>query len=111
MKRLLKLNIVKDAESELLKQLLDQENIPYTVRNEQLATALGDIPFIECYPELWILDDEDFPRAQQLLDSWQSPLRAQRRPWTCSVCGEEDLEGQFTACWKCGSPRPASFGL
>ena len=26
--------------------------------------------------------------------------------WRCPSCGE-GLEGQFTACWKCGARRPA----
>ena len=25
--------------------------------------------------------------------------------WTCAHCGE-NLEGQFTECWKCGATRP-----
>jgi hypothetical protein len=26
-------------------------------------------------------------------------------PWTCPKCGES-VEGQFEACWKCGTPKP-----
>jgi hypothetical protein len=27
-----------------------------------------------------------------------------RKLWTCAICGEQ-LEPQFTTCWKCNSPR------
>ncbi|MHC4331384.1 MAG: DUF7577 domain-containing protein, partial [Planctomycetota bacterium] len=27
-------------------------------------------------------------------------------PWTCPNCGEE-VEAQFTNCWKCGANRSA----
>lgn len=26
-------------------------------------------------------------------------------PWTCSTCGEQQIAGQLTTCWKCGTPR------
>lgn len=27
-------------------------------------------------------------------------------PWKCPECGEE-VDGQFTNCWQCGTNRPA----
>ena len=46
--------------------------------------------------------------ANELLVDFLSGSLARKysgQHWTCE-CGEK-LEGQFTACWKCGSARPA----
>jgi hypothetical protein len=73
------------------------------VRNTQLASAIGDIPWLECAPQLWVIDDLDEGRARLLLAELH---RAQAGPpWTCATCGEL-LEAQFGQCWKCGSARP-----
>lgn len=87
----------------LLKERLEQEGIPCLLRNEELFAAMGELPFLELRPELWVIDDEVLPRARVLLEGW---LQGDDRegPWTCPGCGEW-LEGQFGACWKCGRER------
>lgn len=87
----------------LLKERLEQEGIACLLRNEELFAAMGEIPFVELTPELWIIDDDVLPRARLLLDGWLRPPDG-TPPWTCPECGEE-LEGQFGACWKCGHQR------
>jgi hypothetical protein len=88
----------------LLKELLEGEGIACLLRNEELFAAMGEIPFIECLPELWVVDDEVYPRARVLLDGWLQTDEHQPEPWVCPGCGER-LEGQFGACWKCGRVR------
>ena len=88
----------------LIKELLGNEGVECLLRNEQLSSALGEIPFVECYPELWVIDDEVFPRARILLDSWFKDDGVSTEPWTCLHCGERS-EGQFGACWACGTIR------
>ena len=74
--------------------------------NDELSTALGEIPFVECYPELWVVDNEVHPRARLLLDQWLAEATgAGAGEWDCPRCGERS-EGQFDACWRCGSERP-----
>jgi hypothetical protein len=105
MKKLHTFTIADRAEAGLLKELLEREGVACLVRNEQLFSALGEIPFLECYPELWVVDDEIWPRARRLLDSWfRNDGNAEA--WTCPTCGEV-LEGQFGACWQCGKARGA----
>lgn len=89
----------------LLRERLAAEGITCLLRNDELSTALGEIPFVECYPELWVVDDEVFPRARLLLDQWLAEEAGDGGGWTCA-CGEVS-EGQFAACWQCGRPRPA----
>ena len=88
----------------LLKERLATEEIVCMVRNDELSTALGEIPFVECYPELWVVDDEVFPRARLLLDQWLNEMSTEQRAWRCAGCGEV-LEGQFESCWKCGREK------
>ena len=85
----------------LLKERLATEGIIGLVRNDELSTALGEIPFVECYPELWVVDDEIYPRARLLLDQWLGEIGPEREVWHCPGCGEV-LEGQFESCWQCG---------
>lgn len=104
MKKLHVFNYWDRPQAGLLKEVLAQEGIECTLRNDQLSSALGEIPFTECYPELWVIDDEAFPRAQTFLKSWLKSDPATSDPWVCPTCGER-IEGQFGACWACGRLR------
>ena len=82
--------------------ILESNNIPSVKRNELFPTR-GEIPFIECYPELWVINDRDEMRAKRVIDE-----EVNRRPsgefWACRQCGET-CEDQFTHCWRCGAGR------
>ena len=105
MKKLHTFSIANRADAGLLLELLEREGVACLIRNEQLFAALGEIPFLECFPELWVVDDEVWPRARMLLDNWFK-REENAASWTCSSCGEV-LEGQFGACWKCEQKRDA----
>jgi hypothetical protein len=81
------------------RNLLAAEGIASEIRNEYFGSILGDMPFTETWPQLWVMNDLDFDRARQLIEGAQdeSPLEG----WNCLQCGEEN-EGQFAACWNCG---------
>ena len=83
------------------RNVLEAEGIPCEVRNEHLGSVLGEIPFVETWPQLWVLNDLDYDRAKQLI-SEQALDESPVRPWQCKSCGEEN-EGQFAACWNCGT--------
>ncbi len=82
------------------KNLLHAEGIHCEIRNEHLGSIVGEMPFVEVWPELWIANDLDFDRATQLIvgTESESPTAA----WTCKKCGEVN-EGQFAACWNCST--------
>ncbi len=91
------------AAIEILRGLLAQEGIESTVLNENIASALGGLPFVVAMPELWILRHEDEARAGAIVERFESPgggRSADAGCWTCSECGEV-IEGQFTECWSC----------
>ena len=73
MKKLFTFNVGENAQVGLLKDLLETSFVRCVTRNEHLSVASGEIPFTECYPELWILNDEDYPGAKEVLDGWLTP--------------------------------------
>jgi len=83
-----------------LKNVLEQSGITCLLRNEQLSGALGEIPFLECLPELWIVHDDQLGAAESLLEEL-GRAGAAAPAWRCEACGESN-EGQFAACWSCG---------
>jgi len=86
------------------RNVLEAAGIRAVVRNQYLSSAMGDLPPAECQPELWVLDDADVWRAEQLL--FTPP--PQGEGWQCA-CGET-LGGQFTQCWNCGAYRTREAG-
>ena len=84
------------------KNILESEGIPCELRNQHLGSVLGEIPFVEVWPQLWIVNDLDYDRARQLISD-DATAESPTEPWTCRYCGEEN-EGQFAACWNCNKP-------
>lgn len=85
----------------LVKNLLDEAGIPCEVRNENSYASFAGGSFC---PELWVLDEADFPKAAELCDAWRKSNSAGGETWICPACGEKS-EAQFSACWKCGAER------
>lgn len=85
------------------KNLLEAEGIAAQIRNEHLGSILGDMPFTETWPQLWVVNDLDYDRAMQLIEG--TALEESPPDWRCRKCGENN-EGQFAACWKCGERSP-----
>ncbi len=90
-------------QAEHLANVLRAAGIRCEVRNTGLSGALGEIPFLECAPQLWVDNALDLPRARELIAAVSRPLDGPA--WRCS-CGEL-LEPQFGQCWQCGAARPA----
>jgi hypothetical protein len=89
-----------------LKNLLEAEGIRCHIRNELLSRLAGEIPFTECAPQLWLQNESDLERAQQVvLDFGRGAIASPI--WQCPNCSET-LEGQFSACWHCGALRQDS---
>jgi hypothetical protein len=84
-----------------LKNVLATFGIQCIARNSDLISAAGELPPVECWPELWVVDDEKFVRARAVLRKTLAPLQSVRNPWHCTACSET-IEGQFSECWNCG---------
>ena len=87
-----------------LKNLLQSAGIRCRIRNEDLVRLAGEVPFPECILQLVPEREEDTPAAEKLLADFLRPPLQPLKPWRCPDCGEM-IEGQFTACWKCGGNR------
>lgn len=86
---------------------LEQQDIACQIRNEYLTGAAGEMPPIECWPELWIMDERDEVMAKKHLAS--DPLgEKDLASWVCSNCGEES-EGQFSHCWNCEKEHEVEY--
>ena len=84
-----------------LRNVLEAEGIACTVRNDRLAGVVGEIPFVECWPELWVLETGHTLRARALIEeALRTPAGAVA--WRCPGCGET-VEAQFALCWNCGA--------
>lgn len=71
------------------------------LRNQYLAGAMGDLPMMETWPQLYV-DDADESYALSVLARAASAQTG--APWICDEC-KEQLEPQFTCCWRCGHER------
>ena len=98
---------MESAELGLLKNMLEEAGIRCALRNEQLSQALPEAPF---NVELWVENDDDLQRAQELCNTWFDCLPGATGTWTCANCGQR-LRGQFDSCWKCGIKRTAAARL
>lgn len=100
-------HIAKHAmEAHLVKGFLESQGIEAVVRGEYLTSGWGELPVDLC--SVWVREDAQFERANALLVAFfKGDLARESRAenWRCPKCGEQ-LEGQFTACWKCGAARP-----
>ena len=85
--------------------ILDAEGIQTHIRNEALQGAgLSEIPIPEFYPALCVVNDEDFPKAIEIIrDHAASPDQPSEEDILCKNCGEE-CPGNFACCWNCEAP-------
>ena len=125
------------AEAHLVRALLDEHGIAAVVQGEALWSARGSLPVTpDSAPSVWVTDDVDAERAARIILTEYGPPnpthcencgydlqglpeprcpecgqpfhRLQAGPtWRCPRCGEE-IEGQFSQCWKCAAERPQS---
>ncbi len=88
-----------------LRNLLEAQGVAAIVRNDRLLGVLGEVPFMECWPQLWVLDNLQADHAKHLITAALSEPAGGFADWSCSSCGER-IEGQFAVCWQCGAELP-----
>jgi hypothetical protein len=93
------------TEAHMIRGLLEAQGIPARVQGGFLAGGIGELPADVC--KVWVNDDSQLIEADHLLRAFLKGEPAMTRgheKWQCSGCSET-LEGQFTACSRCGRPR------
>lgn len=64
------------TEAYLIKGILENEGIAAFVKNEHLSGLAGEIPFMESWPEVWIIDDEKSDLAVAMITRYHQRLKA-----------------------------------
>jgi hypothetical protein len=89
-------------EAYLVRGLLAAAGIEARVFNEYAGGALGELPFTEVAPSVWIEEERDLTRARQVIASYEKPAAAPDNT-RCGACGEESPR-DFSICWQCQRP-------
>lgn len=86
--------------------ILNSHGIATTIKNQDVSSLSGEVPYVAAYPELWVLDDSAYDQAIALLRDYHDSARrdATRPDWKCGHCGES-VPGSFDSCWHCGQER------
>ena len=90
-------------DAQLAADALSSLGIVTHIFNANVAGALGEVPFMQAQPEIWVDDDAQATRAREALAGLRdAPLRGEK---ACPACGETN-PGNFMSCWQCGSTLP-----
>ena len=98
-----KLYIAGDIiEAQLLNSLLKEQGISSLIKNEGLQSGVGELPFVEMWPEVWIIEPKDWFSATCVLKSLKPPDTFE--DWICAHCSLTN-PGTFETCWSCRAHR------
>ena len=86
--------------AEQVSTLLESSGIACVIEHRDLRPLAGPVPFVECWPEVWVLDDNQGGEAETLVRQAIAPSSPSTDLWRCERCNQM-LERQFTSCWKC----------
>ena len=88
-------------EAQIMLDLLGHAGIRARLFNEHAQGGLGEISFIQAYPEVWVINDNDLERGLAVANNYDSsPIET--GIVICRACGEENPRN-FQLCWHCGA--------
>jgi uncharacterized paraquat-inducible protein A len=98
MKRIYSAQNLPDAH--IVLHLLSEAGIAAHVFNANAQSGMGELPFTETFPQVWVMNDEQASRAEKIVRDYKSaPI--DHRIVHCAECHEEN-PANFEVCWKCG---------
>ena len=83
-----------------VKNIIESYGIDTILKNEFAQGAIGEISAFDAWPEIWVLNDNDYERALDIIE--KSISNASDVEWVCKVCNEEN-DASFEICWSCQS--------
>lgn len=89
-----------------MQNLLAASGVMAELRNARLGGALGEIPFLETWPQLWV-EEPAFDLAMRVIAHDDAQPAQAGGHWHCAGCGES-IELQFSHCWNCGAASVAN---
>lgn len=90
-------------DAQLVVDALSSIGIVSHILNASAAGALGEVPFLQAQPEVWVEDDTRERQAREILADFLNATPAAEK--ACPHCGEHN-PGNFLSCWQCGSALP-----
>ena len=92
-------------EPTMLQAALESQGIACRILRTKLEGVSDRLMDSPTQTEIWILDESKTEQARQLVREALGPPK-ESGPWRCPRC-REDVEGQFSECWNCGTDRAA----
>lgn len=83
-----------------MQSLLESHGIRTFLKNEFGSSVVGELPFVEVIPQLFVLEEKDQAKAYELISAEALAVQP-GDDWICSECSAE-VDGHFAQCWKCG---------
>jgi hypothetical protein len=99
-------------EAQLVLDALNAGGVRATVRNEHVASLVGEIPQSAAWPEVWLSRASDWDVAVAIVRKYEERRDTDNdTEVVCSACGEHS-PSNFELCWRCRAPLdvPASDG-
>lgn len=88
------------------RNLLESAGIEVFVRNDAVSVVEPSIP--DFFPNICVINDEDFPKAMKILKEARTAENAEPKPEVkCCQCGELN-PGTFEICFNCRNPLTPS---
>ncbi len=88
-----------------MQSLLESEGIETFMKNEFGSSVIGELPFVEVVPQLYVVHERDLARARNLIELDQSTEKP-AEDWTCPGCDSVNPPA-FEFCWHCARERGA----
>lgn len=90
-------------EAQLVADTLTSMGIHNHILNAYAVGAMGDLPYSQTNPEVWVDDAAQLTRAAEAIATLNAPVQPDKR---CPHCGETN-PGNFLSCWQCQSALAA----
>ena len=86
---------------ENIKNLLEPLGFELVIKNEYANGGIGELAIFDCWPELWLSNENDYPAAIRAINNL---LKNDDNVWVCTKCKETNYDS-FELCWQCGAER------
>jgi hypothetical protein len=70
-----------------LQSMLESHGIRTFIKNQYASSVMGEVPFIEICPQLYVLKAHEVERALQLLQMDAPTTQVHEEDWVCARCG------------------------
>ncbi|MGL1956637.1 MAG: DUF2007 domain-containing protein [Colwellia sp.] len=85
-----------------VKNIIEAQDIKVFLKNEYSSGAVGEISAFDAWPEIWVVNDLDYDRVIEIVESSQGNNSEE---WICENCSEAN-DSSFEICWQCQDEKP-----